>query len=83
MESQIKVLSLVLFYKMNLALPNYNQANTRLTRRSNLKLIQPSSNINVDKDSIFLAAIRVWNSLPANNVHVDFADTFKTCLCHL
>ena len=80
-ESQIKVLSPVLFYKMNLALPN--QANTRLTSRNNLKLIQPSTNINVYKDGFFLAAIRVWNSLPENIVHVDSADTFKTCLCHL
>ena len=83
MESQIEVPSLILFYKIKLALPNYIQANTRLIRSNDLKLIQPSTNTNIYKHSFFPAAIRVWNSLPANIVHVDSANTLKFCLCHL
>ena len=65
---------------MDVALPYYIQANTRLTRGNNLKFIQPPANTNVYKHSFFPAVIRIWNSLPANIIHVDSVDTFKACL---
>ena len=72
-KSQVKVLSLVLFYKIihgqvDLALPYYIQTNTR---GNNLKFIQSSANTNVYKRSFFPAAFCVWNSLPANITHAD------------
>ena len=75
-EYQVKVLSLVLFYKIihgqvDLALPNYIQTNPRLTRGNDLKFIQPSTNTNVYKHSFFPATVRAWNSLPANITHAD------------
>ena len=84
-ESQVKVLSLVLFYKIihgqvDVVLPYYFQGNTRLTRGNDLKFIQPFANTNVYKHSFFPAAIRAWNNLPANIVHADSADVFKTYL---
>ena len=82
-ESQVKVLSLILFYKIihgqvDLALPNYIQTNTRLTRGNDLKFIQPSANTNVYKHSFFPATVRAWNSLPANITHAGFTDVFKS-----
>ena len=84
-EYQVKVLSLVLFYKIihgqvDLALPNYIQTNPRLTRGNDLKFIQPSTNTNVYKHSFFPATVRAWNSLPANITHADSTDVFKSYL---
>ena len=84
-ESQVKVLSLILFYKIihgqvDLALPNYIQTNTRFTRGNDLKFIQPPTNTNVYKHSFFPATVRAWNSLPANITHAGSTDVFKSYL---
>ena len=61
-------------------LPDYILANTRVTRGNDLTFIQPPANINAYKYSLFPDATRLWNNLPSSITHANSMDNFKLYL---